>query len=241
MTLRLGLLHCDWRRSLFLLAAAGLVALCAAIGALQSIHEESQWQITAFFLLLPIGLAVTFSWPRTGTPGVQAAGVLLLALVARLALFPHPVDSDVYRYLWEGRLVREGYDPYARIASAPEWTGLQDAYWQGMNQKDLHTIYPPVTQWIFSAAGGVWYHPMALKAMFVAFDLGSIVLLLAMLSSRSQPLWFAGRPSGACGPERPAASRRRRGWPAVRRWYSKPLHHRVPQRSQVRAFRFVVR
>jgi rSAM/selenodomain-associated transferase 2 len=33
---------------------------------------------------------------------------------------------------------------------------------------------------------------MALKAMFVAFDLGSIVLLLAMLSSRAQPLRFAG-------------------------------------------------
>ena len=192
MTLRLGLLHGDWRRSLFLLATASLVALCAAIGALQSIHKESQWQIIAFFLLLPIGLAVTFTWPRTGTPGVQAAGVLLLALVARLALFPHPVDSDVYRYLWEGRLVREGYDPYARVASAPEWAGLHDAYWQGMNQKGLRTIYPPVAEWIFSAAGGVWYHPLALKAMFVAFDLGSIVLLLAMLSSRSQPLRFAG-------------------------------------------------
>jgi hypothetical protein len=61
-----------------------------------------------------------------------------------------------------------------------------------MNQKGLRTIYPPVAEWIFSAAGGVWYHPLALKAMFVAFDLGSIVLLLAMLSSRSQPLRFAG-------------------------------------------------
>ena len=33
---------------------------------------------------------------------------------------------------------------------------------------------------------------MALKAMIGAFDLGSIALLLAMLSSRSQPLRFAG-------------------------------------------------
>jgi len=191
MNLRLGLLYGDWRRSLFLLATASLLVLSAAIGELQSIHGESEWRIIAFFLLLPIGLAVTFTWPRTGAPGVQAAGVLLLALVARLALFPHPVDSDVYRYLWEGRLVREGYDPYARVASAPEWAGLHDAYWQGMNQKGLRTIYPPVAEWIFSAAGGVWYHPLALKAMFVAFDLGSIVLLLAMLSSRSQPFVHA--------------------------------------------------
>ena len=107
MNLRLGLLHGGWRQSLFLLAATSLLVLCAAIGELQSIHEESAWRTIAFFLLLPIGLAVTFTWPRTGTPGVQAAGVLLLALVARLALFPHPVDSDIYRYLWEGRLVRK--------------------------------------------------------------------------------------------------------------------------------------
>jgi hypothetical protein len=168
MNLRLSLLRAGWRQPLFLLAAVGLLALCAAIGELRSIQGESEWRIIAFFLLLPICLAVTFTWPRTGTPGVQAAGVLLLALVARLALFPHPVDSDANRYLWEGRLVRDGYDPYAHIASAPEWAGLHDAYWQGMNQKDLRTIYPPVAEWIFAAAGGVWYHPMALKAIFVA-------------------------------------------------------------------------
>ena len=62
---------------------------------------------------------------------------------------------------------QEGYGRYARVASAPEWAGLHDPYWQGMNQKDLRTIYPPVAEWIFSAAGGVWYHPMALKAMFI--------------------------------------------------------------------------
>jgi rSAM/selenodomain-associated transferase 2 len=61
-----------------------------------------------------------------------------------------------------------------------------------MNQKDLRTIYPPMAEWIFAAIGGLWYHPMALKAMFIIFDLGSVALLLAMLFARSQPLRFAG-------------------------------------------------
>jgi hypothetical protein len=137
-------------------------------------------------------VAVTFTWPRNGTPRAQAAGLLLLALLARLALLPHPADSDANRYLWEGRLIREGQDPYAHVASASEWAGLRDAYWQGMNQKDLRTFYPPVAEWIFAAIGGLWYHPMALKGMFIIFDLGSVALLLAMLSSRSQPLRLAG-------------------------------------------------
>ena len=44
----------------------------------------------------------------------------------------------------------------------------------------------------FSAIGGLWYHPMALKAVFISFDLGSVALLLAILFARSQPLRLAG-------------------------------------------------
>jgi Glycosyltransferase family 87 len=188
---RLGLRR-GWQQSLFLLAVSSFLTLCVAIGALPQFHEDPAWQIAGFFLLLPICLAVTFTWPRTGTARGQAGGLLLLALVARLALLPHPVDSDANRYVWEGRLIREGYDPYAHVASAPEWRGLRDAYWEGMNQKELRTIYPPVAEWIFAATGVLSYNPMALKAVFLIFDLGSVALLLAMLCARSQPLRFAG-------------------------------------------------
>jgi rSAM/selenodomain-associated transferase 2 len=169
-----------------------LLTLCIAIGELPLIHAHPVWRIVTFFLLLAACLAVTFTWPRTGTPRIQATGILLLALVVRLALVPHPVDSDANRYLWEGRLIREGYDPYSHVASAPEWANQRDAYWDGMNQKALRTIYPPIAEWTFAAIGGLWYHPAALKAVFIVFDLGSIALLLAMLSARSQPLRLAG-------------------------------------------------
>jgi hypothetical protein len=180
------------RQSVFLAAATSFLVLCVVIGEFPLIHRDPRWRVIAFFLLLPICLALTFSWPQTSTRRVQAAGILLLALAARLALFPYPVDSDVNRYLWEGRLIREGQDPYAHVASAPEWASFRDAYWEEMNQKDLRTIYPPVAEWIFAAIGRLSYHPATLKAAFILFDLGSIALLLAMLSARSQPLRFAG-------------------------------------------------
>src|SRR5215472_2578599 len=81
------------RQSFFLLAVVGLLILCAAIGEFPWVHEDPTWRIAFFFLLLPAGLAVTFTWPRNGKLGVQAAGLLLLALVVRLALLPHPADS----------------------------------------------------------------------------------------------------------------------------------------------------
>ena len=148
--------------------------------------------MVTFLLLLPICMAATFAWPQTGTARIQATGILLFALVLRLTLLPYPVDSDVSRYLWEGRLIREGLSPYSHVASAPERAGQRDAYWAGMNQKDLRTIYPPVIEWIFASTGAVWYHPAALKALFILFDMGSIAVILAMLSARSQPLRLAG-------------------------------------------------
>jgi rSAM/selenodomain-associated transferase 2 len=185
-------LHCGWQQSLFLLATASLLVLCIEIGEFHWTQGKATWQVILFFLLLPTCLALTFSWPRNSVLRAQAAGLLFLALLARLALLPYPPDSDANRYLWEGRLIRVGQDPYAHVASVSQWAGLRDAYWQGMNQKDLRAIYPPVAEWIFAVVGGLWYDPMALKALFIVFDLGSIVLLLAMLSSRSQPLRFAG-------------------------------------------------
>jgi hypothetical protein len=145
-----------------------------------------------FFLLLLLSLAVTFTWPRTAPVRIQAAGILLLALVLRLALLTHPVDSDANRYLWEGKLIREGFSPYSQVASGQEWIGQRDLYCEGTNQKDLRTIYPPIAEWIFAAIGGVWYRPMALKAAFIILDLASVALILALLSARSQPLRLAG-------------------------------------------------
>jgi hypothetical protein len=140
MSRRRSLLHCGWRQSLFLLATAGLLVLCTAIQ-FHWTQGKAMWQVILFSLLLPICLAVTFTWPQNSAPRAHVAGLLLLALLARLALLPHPGDSDANRYLWEGRLIRLGQDPYAHVASASEWSGLRDAYWQGMNQKDLRAIY----------------------------------------------------------------------------------------------------
>jgi GT2 family glycosyltransferase len=167
---------------------ASLLILCVAIGVIPHFHHEPALLIVAFFLLLLISLAVTFTWPRTGSLFSQGTRILFVALLARLALLPFPADSDVNRFLWEGRLIAAGHDPYTEVASATAWADFRDAYWEGINQKDLRTIYPPIIEWLFAGVGKLWYDPVALKITFVVFDLGSVALLLAMLAYRSQPL-----------------------------------------------------
>lgn len=180
------------RRAAFCLAAGALLGLCGVMARLDWGHEQPVHRITAFALLLPAGIAMTLLWPRDLSRRAQVWILLVLALGARLLLIPHLADSDIDRYLWEGRLVRAGESPYAHVAAAPEWEHLRDARWSSMNQKALRTIYPPVVQWIFAGVGGLWYDPIALKLLFIGFDLGVVALLAALLSARALPPSLAG-------------------------------------------------
>lgn len=180
------------RRIAFYLSAGTLLILCGVVSQLDWGDKRPLDRIAGFAVLLPVGIAVTLLWPRELSGRWQIASLLGLALAARLALVPHPADSDINRYLWEGRLIRAGESPYTHVAAAPEWERLRDEYWPGMNQKELRTIYPPLAQWTFAAVGGIWYHPIALKLLFIAFDIGVVALLIALLSARALPLRLAG-------------------------------------------------
>lgn len=177
------------RRSAFYLSAGTMLVLCVGMS---WAHDHPMQRIAGFVMLLLVGLAVVLLWPLESSRRWQAAALLGLALGARLALISHPADSDINRYMWEGRLIRAGESPYAHVASAPEWQHLRDRYWQGMNQKGLRTIYPPLAQGVFAAVGGIWYHPVALKLLFIAFDVAVVGLLIALLSARAMPLRLAG-------------------------------------------------
>jgi GT2 family glycosyltransferase len=180
------------RRLTFYIAAGTLLILCGVMNIVNWGDEQPMHRVIGFALLLPAGIAVTLLWPRELSRRAQIWSLLLLALAARLALVPHPADSDINRYLWEGRLIRAGESPYAHLAASPEWEHLRDEYWPGMNQKELRTIYPPVAQWIFATVGRVWYDRIACKLLFIAFDVGVVALLVALLARRAQPVRLAG-------------------------------------------------
>lgn len=176
----------------FALSVVGLLAVCLALGWVPALQQNAGWKIAGYGVLLPLGLGVVLLWPRFKAGRSTWGWLLGLALVTRLALLAHPAGDDINRYLWEGKLVRVGESPYAHVADAGEWAAWRDDYWRGMNHRDVHTIYPPVTQWIFAAAGAVWYDPLALKLLFIAFDLGTIALIAALLECRRLPVRFAG-------------------------------------------------
>ncbi|MBT3294260.1 MAG: glycosyltransferase [Verrucomicrobia bacterium] len=135
------------------------------------------------------GLGLLLALPRGLSPRQAGGLILVLALLCRLALLPMPPSDDINRYLWEGRLVAAQVNPYCYAPHDPALSGLAagDPYHAAINHPDMSAAYPPVILLIFAAIAQLWYHPMAIKLLITACDLGTIALLLALLRHRCLP------------------------------------------------------
>lgn len=116
----------------------------------------------------------------------------MAAVILRLFLLPAPVSDDVNRYLWEGKLVLAGENPFEAPADDPVWASHRDDHWELMNHKDRPTAYPPGVQWIMAGAVALSYHPVSMKALTLLGDLFTLALLIKLLALGRQPLRWAG-------------------------------------------------
>ncbi len=119
--------------------------------------------------------------------GRSALFVILGATVVfRLFFLPlsPTLSEDVYRYQWEGRVVRAHLNPYTVYPAMPALSWAQNPQHPIETGKTTPTLYPPVAEvafsWIQSVAG--------YKRLFTALDLATVALLLVLLSAADRPL-----------------------------------------------------
>jgi alpha-1,6-mannosyltransferase len=124
---------------------------------------------------------------------------LVVSVLLRLLLvFAFPgLSDDIYRFVWDGRLLLAGVNPFDQLPSAymagtERIAGLDEALYRELNSPDYFTIYPPVCQAIF--AGACWLFPqslvgaaMAMKVVFLFFEIGSLYLLVKLLRHYGLP------------------------------------------------------
>jgi len=116
----------------------------------------------------------------------RALWIVLAAAVAMRALTfaaPPLLSSDIYRYVWDGRVQWAGINPYRYLPDAPELAFLRDAtVYPLINRADYaRTIYPPAAEALFGLAAVVTPGLYGMKAMMTAFDALAIVALLRLL------------------------------------------------------------
>jgi len=86
---------------------------------------------------------------------------LWISLVFRL-IFIVAVPSlsdDYFRFIWDGKLFVNGFNPYLFIPSEiintdlAKTAGLTQELYDGLNSPNYYTVYPPINQLIFSLGG----------------------------------------------------------------------------------------
>lgn len=117
--------------------------------------------------------------------------ILGVAVVARLVLVfaPPTLSTDVFRYIWDGRVQAAGINPYRYVPAAPELAFLRDAaVWPHINRADYAvTIYPPAAQMLFLLAAVLGDSVVAMKLVLVAAEAVTVAALIGLLRHLRRP------------------------------------------------------
>lgn len=91
--------------------------------------------------------------PRIGRSKILAIIIIGFGIVFRTALVPNDpalLSTDMYRYIWDGRVQQHGINPYLYAPSSEQLRSLRDdTIYPKINRKEFPTVYPAGAQLLF--------------------------------------------------------------------------------------------
>jgi hypothetical protein len=170
--------------------------LLASILCLMFLGSQSDFKVV---IVGYISAFITYAliW-RTAT-SKDLSFYLLLALLVRFSLifaFPQ-LSDDIYRFIWDGRLITHGHNPFNYLPNqimeegwAKPW--LNAELFELLNSREYFTIYPPVAQFTFATSA--WLFPdslfgsaVVMKLFLFVFEAGTLFLLPKLLQALKMP------------------------------------------------------
>jgi len=142
------------------------------------------WVFLPLFGLYGFAVGVVFRKPSGSTTSGLVIILGFAVLFRCIVLFsPLLLSSDLYRYVWDGRVQRAGINPYRYPPAADALVPLRDtAIYPQINRPELMTIYPPGAQMLFALITTVVPDSVrGMKAAVVLFDLATLGVLMRLL------------------------------------------------------------
>ena len=168
------------------------VLLLLAVGSVSTLFYLQDFTMATylrvFFPLFGLyGLAVVvIFWQRPGSSSCLVCIVGFAVVFRLIGLFsPLVLSSDLYRYVWDGRVQRAGINPYRYPPQAEALAALRDpTIYPQIIRPVLTTIYPPVAQMLFALITTIVPDSIrGMKAFMVLFDLVTIGVLIRLLKT----------------------------------------------------------
>ncbi|MFQ5647557.1 MAG: hypothetical protein ACE5GM_11565 [bacterium] len=125
-----------------------------------------------FLVLYFLAFGVFLSAVKLSEKRFTVRFILLFALLFRVTMLlgPPSLSDDIHRYLWDGRVQNAGINPFRYPPDSPEVSFLRDEHYPGINHKEISTIYPPASQFLFRLVDRVDHSFTGMRAAFILVD-----------------------------------------------------------------------
>ena len=182
------------KRWLSALLGLGALLFISELGIVEA-HIDNRFYWLLFWLLIsgiPFVFAVWLVFKRKTFPTNTLLVIFLAGALFRIVLVPLDpprLSTDIYRYIWDGRVQGSGVNPYLYLPVDPQLAHLRDnLIYPQINRKEYaHTIYPPAAQIFFYGVTRVTQTVSGFKGILVLTDLVTIGLIAATLKAVGQP------------------------------------------------------
>ena len=173
----------------------------------QKPHTDSIVEYVSFRMILGLYFFIAvFNIKRIVNNKAWLWAVIGIGLTSRIILIPsQPVlEDDYYRYLWDGAVTANGYNPYMYSPlDAMEQTNTElpeqlfklsnesGEIIKNINHPHIRTIYPVLSQLVFAAAylTSPWDY-LSWKVYLLVFEVILLIFLFKTLSQLKLPLIF---------------------------------------------------
>ena len=169
--------------------ALGLVLVTAAAYLLH--RRLGGWTLIGAFA---IATCCAFAAGRMVDQADQKTALIVIlvgaAAMRLVLLFSEPtLSSDLYRYIWDGRVQAAGTNPYRFMPAAAELARLRDPdIYPHINRADYAvTLYPPGAEVVFLAVTRVSESVLAMKFALLLFEAAGVLALIGLLRRLGKP------------------------------------------------------
>lgn len=180
--------------------------------------KQNYWLNTAFILSAALTLYIGYFVPRESTIELISAYTLLFAsviiifrkldngdedlayywgMLLRVLLIASvpKLSDDIFRFVWDGRLLTSLEDPYKHLPAYfldKNIDGIDQALYAQLNSKEYFSIYPPLNQVIFFigalfSPNSIVWSTIVIRVVLLLFELGNIRLIQKLLTHYRLP------------------------------------------------------
>jgi alpha-1,6-mannosyltransferase len=176
------------------LAACGAAYVLAILVLVvtQTLLGSRLFYATSAVMVVAYVITIARVWHEPRAPRRLLFAAFALALAFRIppAVAPVDFDSDMVRYIWDGRVQRLGYNPYTILPSDPALAYTHSDRSEQMPSRNARTPYPPAAQLFFRLVVSLNDSRLAMKLAFVLCDLLTMIVLWRWLVATGRSEWL---------------------------------------------------